>query len=496
MVIISLIVMILSAAICVYVLSVADVIAIENMKSSNILYTRNIIEFPSEILWVTGKSYDLDMNDNPSISPSHSRQTLLVIQTADEDIHTIDLPATDVQDFPQSMTHSNISTFKVNASGDTGGPVITDLDNDNNYEVISTTTNGSLAIIDYRNGWMIYNDSTKFSTQTQIVPHLQNRRGEGGSLLGVSENGTLIMIEPPVMNIRNDSILSTISAFKAIKTNFTNLLTDGRIVVNDIDNNNRSNEIFILTDPAGSYAHGALGDIYEPTKLKLLGWCYDNSSKKESDFCLKDVFRVPDGMEVFETIKPVITEYANGTIISKGVTLVASNTDVGSAAYIYGNTSSSILFSSKPIGQGFRWLLILGSVTVNDNESMLVINETPHLSGIVKFIDILSNKTLSIDGYSAHDFGSRNIGMYSITDIDNDGQDDLIIPTLNKKEIAILSMLKNNDTVYLNDNLDLIDRLSSNIITVDINYDGYEDIIAGDRSGNLYIFTSQIQESR
>jgi hypothetical protein len=30
---------------------------------------------------------------------------------------------------------------------------------------------------------------------------------------------------------------------------------------------------------------------------------------------------------------------------------------------------------------------------------------------------------------------------------------------------------------------------------MDINYDGYEDIIAGDRSGNLYIFASQVSMS-
>ena len=64
-------------------------------------------------------------------------------------------------------------------------------------------------------------------------------------------------------------------------------------------------------------------------------------------------------------------------------------------------------------------------------------------------------------------------------------------PTLNKKKIAILSILKNNnDTIYVNENLELMDKLTSVIITLAINYDGYEDVIAGDRSGNLYLFTS------
>src|SRR5918995_6673450 len=383
MFIITLIVMMLLATIYIYELSVVEVMANESIRSGNISYTRHIIEFPSEILWVTGKSYDPAMSENTIFNSSHTRQALLVIQTADENIHTVDVTATRLPNFPQSTAHSNIRTFKMNASSDTGGPVITDLDNDGNYEVISTTASGSLAIIDYRGAWMIYDDSTKLSTQTQIVPYLQNIKGEGTLLLGVSENGTLLVIEPTIINNWNDTSVTSKFAFEVIKTNFTNLLTDGRIVVDGINNKNNNdnssnNEVFILTDPVGSYPHGALGDILELTKLLLLEWCHNNDNKTKSDFCLKEMFKLPSGMEVFETIRPIMIEYVNRTITLKDVVLVASSTDVGSAAYIYDDTSSMV-FSSEPIGQGFRWLLILGSIMVNNNQSMLVINETPHL---------------------------------------------------------------------------------------------------------------------
>ncbi|MGH9951896.1 MAG: hypothetical protein ACRD5J_09740, partial [Nitrososphaeraceae archaeon] len=218
------------------------------------------------------------------------------------------MAATGVPHFPQSMGHSSISTFKVNASSDTGGPVITDLDNDSDYEVISTTADGLLAIIDNRSTWMISDDSTKFSNQTQIVPYLRYLDGESGLLLGVSENGTLLKIKPTIMNNRNDSGMSKF-AFEVIKTNFTNLLTDGRIIVDSIDNNtvnSLSGEVFILTHPVDSYPHGALADILEPTKLLLLEQCHDNNSKTDSDFCLKQMLKLPEWMEVFETIKPVI----------------------------------------------------------------------------------------------------------------------------------------------------------------------------------------------
>lgn len=488
----------LSAIIPMYLSFVEVVTAVIDKKSNDdVSYTRHILEFPSEILWVTSKFYNLDVNKNIDINSSYNRPILLVTQTTDGNIHTIDMAASGVPHFPQSTTHLNISTFKVNASDDTGGPLITDLNSDSNYEVLSTTINGSLAVIDYRRtGISMLDDSTKLSTRTQVVPYFDNLKGES-RLLGVSENGTLLTIESPLKNIQNGINGNTSKfAIEVIKTNFTNILTDGRIVVGNLDNNDNgsNNEVLVLADPVNSYPHGALGDIFEPTKLLLLELCPDNNSntKTSTALCLKEILRPPEGMEVFETIKPEIIEFANGTKTSKGFAIVASNISVGSAAHIYDDTLV-IKFSSKPIGQGFRWLLILGAAKLNNNnQSMLVINETPHLSGIVKFIDIKNtNKTLKIEGFSAHDYGSRNIGMYAIKDIDNDGQDDLIIPTLSKKKIAILSISDNNDTIYVNDNLELNDKLSSNIITLDINSDGYLDIIAGDRSGNLYIFSSQ-----
>lgn len=200
MFIIALTVMLL-ATICIY-LSAVDVIATEYIKSDNVLYTRYIIEFPSEILWITGKSYNLDINESSNFNSSHYGQALLVIQTVNGNVHTVDVADTSIPDYSQSITHSNISTFKVNASDDTGGPIITDLA-DSNYEVVLTTANGSLAIIDYRKALMVYNGSIKFSTQTQIVPYLRNLKGESRSLLGVSENGTLLMIEPTIMNNQN-----------------------------------------------------------------------------------------------------------------------------------------------------------------------------------------------------------------------------------------------------------------------------------------------------
>ena len=114
-----------------YMLSITDLTAIKNSTPKNISYTRHIVELPSEISWITGKFYDNDMNENTGYNFSDTKQTLLVTQTSDGSIHTFDMTSTDIPHFVQSITtNSNISTFEVNASVDTGGPIIIDLNND------------------------------------------------------------------------------------------------------------------------------------------------------------------------------------------------------------------------------------------------------------------------------------------------------------------------------------------------------------------------------
>jgi hypothetical protein len=143
--------------------------------------------------------------------------------------------------------------------------------------------------------------------------------------------------------------------------------------------------------------------------------------------------------------------------------------------------------------KGFRWMLILGTIDVND-EKVIAVNETPHLSGKVKFIDLDNGNfnKIEISGYSAHVFGSRNIAMYDILDIDNDGNgDDLIIPSIAKDKLEILSLKDKKSGLNYIESLQLNSPLSSNVLTTDINGDNFSDVIAGDGSGLLYTFISK-----
>ncbi|HEX7209061.1 MAG TPA: hypothetical protein VF233_12815, partial [Nitrososphaeraceae archaeon] len=235
-----------------------------------------------------------------------------------------------------------------------------------------------------------------------------------------------------------------------------------------------------------------LGDKLEPKKLIVIKRCGET-------FCFKSSITAP-GDKVFETITPMVFIFSNASLQQQRqhVALVASDRLEGSRLLIYDiNDSSSPLYSGKPIGHGFRWMLVLGTINVNEEKKVIVVNETPHLSGIVRFIDLSNdsvnvNKT-EISGYSAHTFGSRNIAMYDILDIDNDrNEDDLIIPNLDKDKLEILS-LTDNRSVHKNvESLLLNSPLSSNVLTTDINGDDFLDVIAGDQSGILYTFISNI----
>jgi hypothetical protein len=141
-------------------------------------------------------------------------------------------------------------------------------------------------------------------------------------------------------------------------------------------------------------------------------------------------------------------------------------------------------------------MFILGVFDIDKEKKLIVVNETPHLTGVVKFIDPGNNNSdvneIKRPGYSAHTFGSRNIAMYDILDIDNDQKvDDLIIPNLDKDKLEILSLTGNKSILNHVGSLQLNSPLSSNVITSDINKDSFPDIIAGDQSGTLYNFVSK-----
>lgn len=432
-----------------------------------------ITKFASPILWI---SY------YPSNSINFTHQ--IIAQTQDGNIRQLNV------DNDGTIEKSDI--FRVNASSESGGPVITDLDKDGSLDIISVDKDGKLVIITEGDDSTYYLNDTKLSPLTQPIPY-RMENNERLVLLAISENGTLLEIVDKTGNAISNSNSNAKKYDFVIKThNFTGVLPDAKITLSDVNGDGLS-EILLLSSPVLTYPHGALGDKFEPKKLLVIERCGET-------FCLKSSITAPEG-KVFETIAPVAFTSSNASSQEQRqqVALVDSDRVEGSRVLIYdADNSSSPLYSGEPIGQGFRWMLVLGVADLDKERKVIVVNETPHLSGIVKFMDLRNDmgnaNKIEISGYSAHTFGSRNIAMYDILDIDNDqNDDDLIIPNLDKDQLEILSLTGENKSVIKDKgSLKLNSPLSSNVLTTDINKDSFPDIIAGDQSGTLYIFMSRL----
>lgn len=428
----------------------------------------------SSILWIN--SYHTSDNNNNS-SP------VILVQTKDGNVHQLSIGNDGII--------SDSRLYNVSASSESGGPVVADLDSDKHIEILSISTEGNLAVIEQEGsnniGWF---NETKLSSITQ--PVTLSNYNEQQSLFAISENRSLLEFNSNVTNtVKNDNYKPLDLIMKSHK--FDNILPDSKITVSDTDKDGTF-EILVLSNPVTFYPHGALGDELEPTQLYVIGRCGES-------YCLRSNITAPQG-KVFEAIAPLVFSNGNndnyndtGSIHSSvKVALVASNKEVGSNLLIYSMENSSIIYSGEPIGIGFKWMLVLGIIEDFSKGQRIIVNETPHLSGIVKFIDpqdpSSDNNKIEKAGFSAHTFGSRNIAMYAIVDIDNDqNKDNLIIPNLEKDRLEILSLTNNNSVLNNVGSLHLESILSSNIHTTDIDKDNSLDIIAGDKSGMLYIFS-------
>ncbi|HKG89886.1 MAG TPA: hypothetical protein VKA95_16325 [Nitrososphaeraceae archaeon] len=307
-----------------------------------------ITKFASPILWI---SY------YPSNSTNFPHR--IIAQTQDGNIHQLNV------DNKGTIEKSDI--FRMNASSESGGPVITDLDKDGSLELISVDKDGKLAIITEDDDSIYYLNDAKLSPLTQPIPY-RMENNEMLVLLAISENGTLLEIVDKTGNAINNSNSKAKKYDFVINThNFTGILSDAKITLSDVNRDGQF-EILLLSSPVSTYPHGALGDKLEPTKLLIIERCGET-------FCLKSSITAPEG-KVFETIAPVVFTFINASSQQQRqqVALVCSDSLEGSRVLIYDvDNSSSPLYSGEPIGQGFRWMLVLGVVDLDKEKKVIVV---------------------------------------------------------------------------------------------------------------------------
>lgn len=214
-----------------------------------------------------------------------------------------------------------------------------------------------------------------------------------------------------------------------------NGLPDGRIAVAERENDI---EEAWYSEPTTRYAHAVLGDAIEAGAVKIKtprGEIY--------------TFRLPR-TEVFEDITPRIVDL-DGNGSNEVVTILSSRFD-GASIAVFGLVGNAFIkvAQSPFIGRSNRWLNIAGIERYSGRRNLeIAIVEKPHLSGQLKLYSFDSGRpTLNtrgqVPGFSNHEIGSGELRLSASADIDGDRLEDLIVPSLDRRTIYILSLARGN----------------------------------------------------
>lgn len=234
-----------------------------------------------------------------------------------------------------------------------------------------------------------------------------------------------------------------------------NALPDSQIIQDELQ------RLLILTDPSDKYQHGILGDILEATSVTMV--------QLSDQPAVINKFSVPVDW-VIESILPVWKDWdENG---EREIVLTLSNAAYGAKLVLY-NESGNILAESLPIGKGYRWRHALDIAPLGENGQRLLVEvQTPHIGGIVALYSWdKDNKVLkteaTLQGYSTHDIGSRNMHMYELLANEQYEQVLLIIPTQSKTELSALRLV--SGVINEEWRIPLGGKLSGNIELIDEN---------------------------
>ncbi|MEX0408962.1 hypothetical protein ABGN05_25305 [Aquibium sp. LZ166] len=195
------------------------------------------------------------------------------------------------------------------------------------------------------------------------------------------------------------------------------------------------------TRPTGRYGHGVLGDAIEAGGLKV-----ETRSGEELEFVLPDT-------HVFEDLTPRIADLdGDGT---NEVVAIRSSLIRGAAVAVYGLRDGALLQLdvAPEIGRSGRWLNIAGIDRYWGSQSPLIVwVETPHIGGMLRMarfqdgrLQVLPDETR---GFSNHVIGSRELGLSATGDLDGDGIADLVLPTVDRRGIVVLTA-RGSDIVSL-----------------------------------------------
>jgi hypothetical protein len=200
-----------------------------------------------------------------------------------------------------------------------------------------------------------------------------------------------------------------------------------------------------LAEPRSDYRHGVFGrpveagEVVVSEKQPLAGVSAQARPVPVKTTTLRSG---PDA--VFEDREPrLVALDRTGT---PEILVVKSYLAKGSALAVIGKSDGEwkIRAETPPAGKPQRWLNVAAVADfTGEGKSEIALVRTPHLDGVLEIWSWDGGRLAlkhEAAGYSNHAFGSTALDNAVAVDLDGDGRPELVIPTLDRKALAILSI--------------------------------------------------------
>lgn len=200
-----------------------------------------------------------------------------------------------------------------------------------------------------------------------------------------------------------------------------------------------------LSGPRSDYRHAVLGDAVEAGEVTIIEKQALTGVSSQPRSVPTKVATVSSGSDaVFEDLEPRLVDLdQDGT---PEILVVKSYLDKGAALAVIGKRDGEwrIVAETPPIGEAQRWLNPAAvSDFDGDGKPDIALVRTPHLTGVLQ-IWAWSEGKLALkhqaEGYANHAIGSTTLDNAAAVDTDGDGRPELVVPTLDRRSIAILSV--------------------------------------------------------
>ncbi|MGI9049718.1 MAG: hypothetical protein ACR2GU_10185 [Rubrobacteraceae bacterium] len=241
-----------------------------------------------------------------------------------------------------------------------------------------------------------------------------------------------------------------------------------------------SGMVATLSDPTGSYPHGAIGDELEARAMTLL-------KPAGKDLTASGRIRPASG-GIFESNAPLWFRMPG----VKGEVLPIAETSPEKGARVSVYAPSGELVAAGPfIGERFKWRHVLAAGPFGPNgETEVAATRTPHVGPRIAFYrpDKTSKElkvSASLPGYTSHRIYTRNMDTIRAGDLDGDGRWELLVPNEDYTTLAAVRHEKSGARVAWT--LPAGGVISTNLASV-TDQKGHASIAAGRSDGVLRVW--------